>query len=77
MDIDITRIGQDLWPQMRRLRIQQALRAKDGTIVHITEGEAETIARQETERAVNHRLSINDPGRPKKKPRPNYCDIQL
>jgi hypothetical protein len=68
---DLNRLGLDLWPNKRKLRIKEALAAKDGQHIHITNGEAETIVRNETERAINVRLQTNDPGRPKQISRPN------
>ncbi len=54
--IDKERIGQDLWPNRRKHLVSKALRARDGVYIHIRIGEAETLARQETEREINKRL---------------------
>jgi hypothetical protein len=53
-------------------RVHQAISAKSGKYVYITDGEAETIARNDTEWVVKERLKINDPGRPIAKVRPRY-----
>ncbi len=76
---NINRIGQDLWPQHRKRLVQQALRVKDGTPVRLTMGEAETLARQETEREIESRLRLLEltdasQRRPQSRPHPNYFD---
>ncbi len=63
--IDKERIGRDLWPNRRKYLVRKALCAKDGVYIHIRIGEAETLARQETEREINKRLKeTNHAGRP-------------
>ena len=74
---DRERIGQDLWPHHRRRLVRRALEAKQ---VRLTDGEAETLARQETEREIAVRLRFYDlvdtsQTRPKSRPHPNYVDI--
>jgi hypothetical protein len=73
---DLNRLGLDLWPSKRAIWIEIALTTPDGKHIHITDGEAETIARNETERTVAARLKeleANDPSqtRPKQTSRPN------
>jgi hypothetical protein len=75
---DHERIGQDLWPHRRRLLVRRALEAKDGQSIHLSDGEAETLARQETDREIAQRLNAYDlmdakQARPKPTPRPNYA----
>lgn len=53
--IDKDRIGQDLWPKHRKYLVRDALKADDGKLIRLTIGEAETLARQETEREVARR----------------------
>jgi hypothetical protein len=79
---DRERIGQDLWPHHRDFLVKQALEAKGGEHIHISDGEAETLARQETEGEIAKRLrfyELTDPSsiRPKSKPQFNYVDIDL
>ena len=76
------RIGQDLWPHHRKRLLRQAFEAKDGQQVCLSIGEAETLARQETEREIAKRLKLLESAdasqtRPMAKPHPNYCDILL
>lgn len=52
----IYQIGQDLWPHRRKYLVRKALRTEDGIHIHISIGEAETLARQETEREIKNRL---------------------
>jgi hypothetical protein len=52
----VDRIGQDLWPNHRKRLVRKALKASDGHIIQLSIGEAETLARQETEREVAKRL---------------------
>jgi hypothetical protein len=85
MSQDITdqqRIGRDLWPQHRSFLVKLAVEAKEGEHVHLSDGEAETLARQETEREITQRLrfyELTDPSqtRPTPKPQVNYVDINL
>ena len=58
--IDINRIGQDLWPRHRQQLIKRALRAAEGIPIRLTLGEAETLARQETEREIFQRRKFFD-----------------
>ncbi len=58
--IDRQRIGQDLCPNHRRWLVRKALSVKDGITVHISKGEAETIASRETEREVRQRLNYGN-----------------
>ena len=58
--IDTQRIGQDLWPHHRKYLTRKALKADDGIHVHLSIGEAETLARQETERDVAKRRRLFD-----------------
>ena len=67
------RIGQDLWPSRRKRLLRRAFEAPEGTTVKLSDGEAETLARQETEREIAQRLKLlelTDPSqvRPKGKP---------
>ena len=76
------RIGQDLWPHHRKRLLRQAFEAKDGQQVRLSIGEAETLARQETEREIAKRLKFLEltdatQARPKARPHPHYCDINL
>lgn len=73
---DLNRFGLDLWPSRIKSRIKKALAAPDGQRIHISDGEAETIARNETERHIAAKLKeleANDPSqtRPKQVSRPN------
>jgi hypothetical protein len=52
----VERIGLDLWPHRRQQLIRRALKALDGQVISISIGEAETLARQETEREIAKRL---------------------
>ncbi len=52
------RIGRDLWPNHRRQLIRRALNAEDGQIIRLSPGEAETLARRETEREIAQRLRV-------------------
>lgn len=52
----IDRIGLDLWPSKRKHLVRRALKAEDGKLIRLSIGEAETLARQETEREVKKRL---------------------
>jgi hypothetical protein len=61
------RIGQDLWPHHCEFLVKKALEAREGEHIYLSDGEAETLARQETEREITKRL----------KPHPNYLDIDL
>jgi hypothetical protein len=79
---DWDRIGQDLWPPHRRLLVRRALKAEDGRKVRLSDGEAETLARQETEREVATRLRFYElvdgsQSRPTPKPRPHYVDLDV
>jgi len=51
----VERIGQDLWPRSRKQLVKRALQAKDGNTIRLSLGEAETLARQETEREIARR----------------------
>jgi hypothetical protein len=79
---DWDRIGQDLWPHHRDFLVKQALEAKEGEHIHLSDGEAETLARQETEREIAKRRRFYElidtrSIRPKSKPHPNYVNIDL
>jgi len=52
----VYQIGLDLWPRRRKYLVRKALRVEDGTCIHISIGEAETLARQETKREIENRL---------------------
>ena len=54
-EIDKDRIGRDLWPKHRKFLTRKALRDQN---VHLSIGEAETLARAEVEREVNTRLKL-------------------
>lgn len=55
---DRERIGRDLWPHHCRFLVRKALQASDGTHIPIPIGEAETMARRETEREIAKRLKF-------------------
>jgi hypothetical protein len=52
----VERIGLDLWPNHRKSLVRKALKADDGIMIHLSLGEAETLARQETEREIQNRM---------------------
>jgi hypothetical protein len=79
---DRERIGRDLWPHHRRFLVRRALKADEGTKVRLSDGEAETLARQETEREITTRLRFyelvdSSQSRPQPKPQPNYVDLDM
>ena len=56
IEIDRERIGRDLWPSHKKSLVRRALRTPEGQHIHLSVGEAETLARAEVEREVNARL---------------------
>jgi hypothetical protein len=65
---DHDRIALDLWPDRVNYRVHQAISTPDKKYVWIDIGEADTIARGDTERKVEERFKIEDPKDPGPRP---------